>query len=416
MEKPMTWVGETPPGISDEMVDRLLAGRELTAESLTGPDGLLQELTARLVQRALGAELSDHLGYEPGSEPPEDQQNRRNGSTPKTIATQHGQVTVEVPRDRQGSFEPQIVAKHQRRFEGFDDKIIALYGGGMTTREIERHLREVYGVNVGRDLVSRVTDAVLEDVTEWQSRPLEALYPIIWMDALVVKIRADGRVQNHHAYLAIGVTDQGTKDVLGLWITRGEGAKQWMAILTELKNRGIDDVLICCVDGLKGFPDAIEAVWPETIVQTCIVHMIRNSLRFVSYKDHKAIVRDLRRIYAAPSAEAAGHELDRFADEWDSRYPMISQSWHQNWERITPFLAFTPELRRIVYTTNQIEALNSKLRRAIRTRGHFPDQDAARKLIYLQLKDITQRWNRPSPYWPAARAALAIHYPDRITI
>jgi putative transposase len=416
MEEPTTLVGGTALPISDALVDELLVGRELTAEAITGPRGLLQELTGRLVERALGAELAEHLGYRPGDPPPADQPNRRNGSSPKRLLTPHGQVQVEVPRDRDASFEPRIVEKHQRRFEGFDDKIIALYAGGMTTRQIERHLEQVDGVSVGRDLVSRVTDAVLDDVAAWQSRPLEGCYPIVWMDALVVKIRDQGRVQNHHAYLAIGITDLGVKDVLGLWITRGEGAKQWMAILTELKNRGLEDVLVCCVDGLKGFPDAIEAVWPDTIVQTCIVHMIRNSLRFVSYKDRKQVARALRPVYAAPSEEAARLELDRFAQQWDARYPMIAQSWRANWERVTPFLSFPPQLRRVVYTTNQIEALNSKLRIAVRTRGHFPDQDAARKLIYLQIKDITKTWERPSPYWPAAIAALAIHYPDRITI
>jgi putative transposase len=416
MEEPTTRIGGMRSSIPDAVVDELLSGRELTAAAITGPEGLLQELTGRLVERALGVELAEHLGYEQGQEPPAEQSNRRNGVSPKTLATPHGEVRIDVPRDRDASFEPQLVGKHQRRFEGFDDKIIALYAGGMTTRQIERHLEQVYGVTVGRDLVSRVTDAVLDDVAAWQSRPLEGCYPIVWMDALVVKVRDQGRVQNHHAYLAIGITDLGVKDVLGLWITRGEGAKQWMAILTELKNRGLDDVLVCCVDGLKGFPDAIEAVWPDTIVQTCIVHMIRNSLRFVSYKDRKLVAKALRPVYAAPSEEAARLELDRFAEQWDARYPMISQSWKANWERVTPFLGFPPELRRVVYTTNQIEALNSKLRTALRSRGHFPDQDAARKLIYLQIKDITKRWERPSPYWPAAIAALAIHYPDRITI
>ncbi len=285
MEEPTTRIGGMRSPIPDAVVDELLSGRELTPEAITGPEGLLQELTGRLVERALGAELAEHLGYEQGQVPPVEQSNRRNGVSPKTLATPHGEVRIGVPRDRDASFEPQLVGKHQRRFEGFDEKIIALYAGGMTTRQIERHLEQVYGVSVGRDLVSRVTDAVLDDVSAWQSRPLEACYPIVWMDALVVKIRDQGRVQNHHAYLAIGITDLGVKDVLGLWITRGEGAKQWMAILTELKNRGLDDVLVCCVDGLKGFPDAIEAVWPDAIVQTCIVHMIRNSLRFVSYKD-----------------------------------------------------------------------------------------------------------------------------------
>lgn len=416
MEEPTTVVGGTSAPIPDALVDELLAGRVLTAEAITGPLGLVSELTGRLVERVLDAELTEHLGYEHGQQPPAGQVNRRNGDSPKTLLTQHGEVEIAVPRDRETTFEPQLVGKHQRRFDAFDDKIIALYAGGMTTRQIERHLEQLYGVSVGRDLVSRVTDAVLDDVSAWQSRPLEACYPIVWMDALVVKIRSQGRVQNHHAYLAIGVTDLGVKDVLGLWITRGEGAKQWMAILTELRNRGLEDVLVCCVDGLKGFPDAIEAVWPQTIVQTCIVHMIRNSLRFVSYKDRKQVARDLRPVYAAPSQEAARLELDRFSEQWDARYPMISQSWQANWERVTPFLSFPPELRRVVYTTNQIEALNSKLRTAVRSRGHFPDHDAARKLIYLQIKDITKTWERPSPYWPAAIAALAIHYPDRITI
>jgi putative transposase len=405
-----------PPEIPDDLIDQLLAGQPLTASGITGPDGLLKQLTKRLVERAMGAELSGHLGYEEGETPPAEQPNRRNGSSSKTLITEQGAVPIEIPRDRAGSFEPQIVPKHQRRFEGFDDKIIALYAGGMTTRQIEAQLRELYGVEVGRDLISRVTDAVLDDVAQWQSRPLERLYPIVWMDALVVKIRDQGRVQNHHAYLAIGINDLGIKDVLGLWITKGEGAKQWLAILTELKNRGIEDVLVCCVDGLKGFPDAIEAIWPDTLVQTCIVHLIRNSLRFVSWKDRRRVAQALRPIYAAPSDEAAAAELEAFASVWDARYPMITQGWRANWERVTPFLAFPPELRRIVYTTNQIEALNSKLRIAIRIRGHFPDPDAARKLIYLQIQQLTARWERPSPYWPAAIAALAVHYPDRITV
>jgi putative transposase len=270
-----------PPEIPDGLLDQLLAGQPLTAAGITGPDGLLKQLTKRLVERAMGAELSDHLGYEEGEPPPVAQANRRNGSSAKTLITEQGAVPIEIPRDRAGSFEPQIVPKHQRRFDGFDDKIIALYAGGMTTRQIELQLRDLYGVEVGRDLISRVTDAVLDDVAQWQSRPLERLYPIVWMDALVVKIRDQGRVQNHHAYLAIGINDLGVKDVLGLWITKGEGAKQWLAILTELKNRGIEDVLVCCVDGLKGFPDAIEAIWPDTLVQTCIVHLVRNSLRYV---------------------------------------------------------------------------------------------------------------------------------------
>src|SRR5215207_5741355 len=360
------------PAIADELIDQLLADRPLTAGAITGPEGLLQELTKRLVEPAMAAELDEHLAYEHGSEPPPEQSNRRNGSTPKTLVTEHGAVRIEAPRDREGSFEPQIVAKGERRFEGFDDKVIALYAGGMSTREIERHLAQLYGVAVGRDLISRVTDAVLDDVRDWQARPLEPLYLILYLDAIVVKIRDQGTVQNRHAYLAIGVDEEGHKDVLGLWIARSEGAKFWLSVVSELKQRGVQDVLICCVDGLKGFPEAIEAVWPQATVQTCLVHLVRNSLRFVSYRDRKPLAAALRRVYSAPTEDAARLELDRFAATWDARYPMISRAWNEHWERICPFLALPPQLRRAVYTTNAIEALNSTLRKAVRTRGHFP--------------------------------------------
>src|SRR3954447_8892420 len=402
-----------PVELSDELVDQLLSGYE-RPEDVTGPDGLLKQLTKRLVERAMSAELTEHLGYEHRGEPPVGSTNRRNGTTPKTVATEQGMVEIAVPRDREGSFEPQIVPTHQRRFEGFDDKIIALYAGGLTTREIAHQLRELYGVEVGRDLISRVTDAVLDDVKQWQARPLEPLYLIVYLDAIVIKIRDQGSVQNRHAYLAIGVNDEGYKDVLGIWITKGEGAKFWLSVVSELKNRGVEDVLVCCVDGLKGFPDAIEAVWPQATVQTCIVHMVRNSLRFTSYRDRKPMAKDLRGIYGAPSAEAAALELERFAECWDQRYPMVSRCWREAWERVTPFLAFPPDLRRAVYTTNAIEALNSTLRRAVRTRGHFPTEDAARKLLSLSIMNVQRSWKRPAYEWTRSLAAFALHYPDRI--
>jgi putative transposase len=341
-----------PKEIPDELIDQLLAGRE-GPESITGPDGLLKQLTKRVVERAASAELTGHLGYELAGEPPEGQPNRRNGWSPKTLITDHGPVEVELPRDREGSFEPQIVPKHQRRFAGFDDKIISMYARGMSTREISKHLEEIYVVEVGRDTISRVTDAVLDDVKEWQARPLEKLYLVVWLDAIVLKIRDQGSVRNKHAYLAIGVGIEGIKETLGIWLEANEGAKFWLRVISELKARGIEDILVFSVDGLKGFPQAIEAVYPQSIVQTCIVHMIRNSLRFTSYKDRKQLVKDLRMIYTAATEEAAEAGLETFAGIWDSRYPQISQSWRDTWEQVIPYFAFPPALRRAVYTTDE---------------------------------------------------------------
>jgi putative transposase len=341
-----------PKEIPDELIDQLLAGRE-GPESITGPDGLLKQLTRRVVERAASAELTEHLGYELAAEPPEDQPNRRNGLSSKTLITDHGPVEVDLPRDREGSFEPQIVPKHQRRFAGFDDKIISMYARGMSTREISKHLEEIYGVDVGRDTISRVTDAVLDDVKEWQARPLEKLYLVVWLDAIVLKIRDQGSVRNKHAYLAIGVGIDGIKETLGIWLEANEGAKFWLRVISELKARGVEDILVFSVDGLKGFPQAIEAVYPQAIVQTCIVHMIRNSLRFTSYKDRKQLVKDLRMIYTAATEEAAEAGLETFAGIWDSRYPQISQSWRDAWEQVIPYFAFPPALRRAVYTTDE---------------------------------------------------------------
>lgn len=397
--------------LSDELVDELLRGAR-TEEEIVGPGGLLACLTRRLVERALEVELTEQLGYEPHAEPPGGAGNARNGGTPKTLQTEHGPVRIEAPRDRRGTFEPRLVRKRQRRFEGFDDKIVAMYARGMTTREIEAHLREIYGASVGRDTVGRVTEAVLDDARAWQSRPLEAVYPIVYLDALVVKIRDGQAVRNHSCYLAIGVNGDGERDVLGIWFQRTEGAKFWLAVLTELKQRGLEDVLVCCVDGLGGFSEAIEAVYPEAWVQTCLVHQVRRSLRFVPYRDRRAVARDLKRIYTAQDRDQAERELERFAEQWDANYPMISQSWIENWERIVPFLAFPADVRRIVYTTNTIEALNRQIRKIIKTRGHFPSEDSARKLLYLTIINAQKNW-RTAYNWSSALAAFRIHFGDR---
>ena len=400
------------PDLPDELIDELLAGAR-TPEEITGPDGLLQRLTKRLVERALAPELTDHLGYEHGAAPPGGVGNARNGTTPKTVHTGHGSVRIEQPRDRQGSFEPQIVKKHQRRFEGFDDKIIAMYGRGMSVRDIQAHLAELYGVEVGHDLISRVTDAVLDDVREWQARPLEDVYPILFLDALIVKIRDGGAVRNKACYVAIGVNLDGERDVLGLWFQSNEGAKFWLQVLTELKQRGVRDVLVCCVDGLKGFPEAIEAVFPQAWVQTCIVHLIRQSLRFVPDKYRRQVAKDLRPIYTAVNVDAAAEALATFEAGWGERYPMIGKTWRDTWEHVIPFLAFPDDVRRVVYTTNTIEALHRQIRKTIKTRGHFPNEDAARKLIYLAIINAQKSW-RSTYNWSAALLSFKIHFGDRL--
>jgi putative transposase len=409
-------IGELPAEVrerlTDGLVDELLAGRRGEQEIL-GPGGLLGDLARRLVERAMAAELTEHLGYEPHAEPPGGTGNARNGSTPKTLLTDHGPVRIGTPRDRAATFEPQIVPKGQRRIEGLDEKIVALYAGGMTTREIETYIAELYGPGVGRDTVSRVTAAVLEDAKAWQTRPLESVYPIVYLDALVLKVRDGQAVRNFACYLAIGVNCEGERDVLGMWFQRTEGAKFWLQVLTELKTRGLQDVLVCCVDGLTGFPEAIEAVFPETWVQTCVVHQIRSSLRFVPYRDKKKVAADLRKIYTAVDRDHAERELETFAEKWDERYPMISASWLEHWERIVPFLAFPPDVRRVVYTTNTIEALNRQIRKIIKTRGSFPSEDSARKLLYLAITRAQRKW-RHAYNWSSALTAFRIHFGDRL--
>jgi putative transposase len=329
------------------------------------------------------------------------------------VLTGQGPVRIRAPRDRKGTFEPKIVGKRQTRWVGFDEKVIALYARGLTVREIQGHLAEIYGTDVSPDLISKITDAVLEDVKAWQTRPLEAIYAIVYLDALVVKIRDGQAVRNHACYLAIGVNLDGERDVLGIWFQRTEGAKFWLQVLTDLKQRGVADVLVCCVDGLTGFPQAIEAVFPQTWVQTCLVHQVRHSLRFVPYRDKREVAADLRKIYTAVDADAAADELARFADKWDQRYPTISRSWLEHWEQIIPFLAFPPDVRRAIYTTNTIEALNRQIRKIIKTRGQFPTEDAARKLIYLAITRAQSKWRR-AYNWNAALAAFKIHFGDRI--
>jgi len=338
--------------LPDELLDELLAGAR-TEEEIAGRGGLLSQLTKRLVERALEVELTDHLGYEPHLEPPGGTGNTRNGSTAKTLITEQGEVTIETPRDRKGTFEPQIVRKRQRRFEGFDDKILALYSRGLSTRDIEAHLEEIYGVKVGRDLISRVTDAVMEDARAWQTRPLDDVYPVVFLDALVLKVRDGGSVQRKACYLALAITMDGDRDVLGMWFQDNEGAKFWMQVLSDLKNRGVRDILVCCVDGLKGFPEAIEAVFPQTTVQTCIVHLIRQSLRYAPRRQYDQIVKDLRPIYTAVNADAAEAALEAFEEKWGAQLPPVVQAWRNSWDYVVPFLSFEPDVRRVIYTTDE---------------------------------------------------------------
>ena len=399
--------------IPDELIDQLLANYQ-KPEDLTGKDGILKELTARLLGRALEGEMTEHLGYEKHTPRAEGTTNARNGSRSKTLKMEDGELEIDVPRDRDSTFEPELVKKRQTRFAGFDEKILALYARGMTVRDIQAHLEELYGVEVSPSLISSATSAVHEDVQAWQSRPLESVYPIVFLDALVVKVRDESVVRNKSVYLAIGVTLDGRREVLGIWIEQTEGAKFWLKVMNELKTRGVHDILVACCDGLKGFPDAIEQVFPQATVQTCIVHMIRNSLRFVSYKDRKAVAKDLKPIYTAANREAAETGLAAFDKKWGRRYEMITASWRANWERVVPFLDFPPEVRRVIYTTNQIEALNSSLRKLLQYRGHFPDDRSVTKLLYLALRRFEKKWTRALWNWSAVLGQLAIFFQGRI--
>ena len=394
--------------IEKDVLDQLLAGRDAT--ELFAKDGLIDELKKALAERMLAAELDDHLEGEGAA----GGLNRRNGSSKKTVLTGTSKVTLDIPRDRAGTFDPKLIAKYQRRFPDFDEKIISMYARGMTVREIRGHLEELYGIDVSPDLISTITDAVLEAVAEWQARPLDACYPLVFFDAIRVKIRDEGFVRNKAIYIALGILPDGTKEILGLWIEQTEGAKFWLRVMNELRNRGVADILIAVVDGLKGFPEAINATFPATVVQTCIVHLLRNSMGFASWKERKPIAQALRAVYRAETQEAGLAALEAFEQgQWGRRYPAIAQSWRRHWDQVIPFFAFPEGVRRIIYTTNAIEALNAKLRRAVRTRGHFPGDDAAMKLLYLVLNHAAREWKRPPREWAEAKTQFAITFGER---
>lgn len=399
--------------IRKELLDELLADYK-SPDDLVGEGGLLKELIAALMGRAMEAEMTEHLGYERGEEPPRGKSNRRNGRRRKQLRSEHGMLEVEVPRDRESSFESRLVPKHSREFRGFDDKIIAMYARGMSVRDIRAHLEELYGVEVSPDLISRATDAVVDELKAWQQRTLEGVYPIVYIDALVVKIRHQGVVQNRAVHIAVGVRLDGQRDVLGMWIAQNEGAKFWLSVLTELKHRGVQDIFVLCADGLKGLPQAVEASFPETLFQTCIVHLIRSSTRYVPWKERKALCADLRVIYNAANEDAARTALDEFEAAWGDRYPTVVRAWRDRWAEWTPFLAFPLEIRRIIYTTNTIEALHRILRKALKTRGHMPSDDAALKLLYLATRNAEKTWGRKARYWRTALAHFAILFEGRL--
>jgi putative transposase len=383
-------------------------------EDLIGETGLLKQLTKQLLERAMQAEMTEHLGYEKNAPSNKTSDNSRNGSYKKRVKGEFGNLDIDVPRDRDASFEPIILPKGQSRFTGFDDKIIALYARGMTTRDIQAHLEEMYGVDVSPTLVSQVTKAVQEEITLWQNRPLDEIYPIVYLDAIRVKVRHDGRVINKAVYLAIGVNLDGLKEVLGMWTAETEGAKFWLQVVTELKNRGVQDIFVACVDGLKGFPEAIESVFPDTQIQLCVVHMIRHSLNYVSWKQRKEVATDLKAIYQTSTIEQAEIAMDEFATKWDKSHPTISHSWRRNWERITPLFSYPPEIRKAIYTTNAIESVNMSLRKVTKNRGSFPNDDAMLKLLYLALQNIAKKWTMPIRNWKSALNQFTIIFEDRM--
>jgi len=405
-------IGE-PMAIDLKLIDKLLADYK-KPEDIIGENGLLKQLTKALLERAMQAEMTEHLGYGKHDPAGQNSGNSRNGKTTKTLKGDFGEMPLETPRDRSGSFEPKMIAKGQTRFTGFDDKIISMYARGMSTREIQGHLEEIYGVEVSPTLISNVTDAVKDEVTAWQNRPLDGVYPIVYLDALYVKIRDAGHIQNRAIYVVIGVNVQGRKEVLGLWAGQAEGAKFWLQVLTELKNRGVQDIFIACVDGLKGFPQAIETVFPKTQVQLCIVHLMRASLNYVSWKQRKQVAADLKPVYQASTPEEAQLRLVEFTSKWDQAYPTIAQMWRRNWDHVTPFFAYPAEIRKVVYTTNAIESLNMSLRKVIKTRGSFPTEEAAMKMLYLALEHIAKKWTMPVQDWKGALQRFAILFGDRV--
>ena len=398
---------------TDALLDELLKGCK-GPKDILGEHGLLKQLTQRMVERALEAEMAEHLGYEPHASEGRGSGNSRNGKSRKTIQSEAGQFEIEVPRDRDGSFEPQLVKKRQRRLDGFDDKVLALYARGLSTRDIQAQLEELYGVEVSPTLISNVTDAVHDEVRAWQSRPLSEVYPILYFDALYVKSREDGPVKNKAVYLALGINLEGEKELLGLWMNETEGAKFWLSVFNDLRNRGVEDCFIACVDGLKGLPEAIESVFPRTQVQLCIVHKVRNSLKYVPWKERKTVATDLRAIYGAATLAEAEQALERFSERWDKAYPAISPSWRADWTRLTVFFDYPPEIRKVVYTTNAIESLNYSLRKVLKTRGSFPNDEAAVKLMFMALKNAAKKWTRPIRDWRAALNQFVILLGERV--
>lgn len=399
--------------VSPELLDSLLANYR-KPEDLIGEQGLLKQLTKLLVERALDAEMTEHLGHGKYQPVANADGNARNGKSKKTLKGDFGALPIEIPRDRQGSFEPQLIPKHQTRWAGFDDKILSLYARGMTVREIQGHLQEMYGTEVSPTLISSVTDAVIEEVKAWQGRPLDAVYPIVYLDCIHVKVRDAGAVRVKAVYLALGINLAGEKEVLGLWIAQTEGAKFWLQVITELKNRGVQDIFIACVDGLKGFPEAIEAVYPRAAVQLCIVHLVRHSLNYVSWKLREQVAADLKKIYSCATVDEAEQYLTEFEQKWGEAFPPIGQSWRRSWPRITPFFDYPPEIRKVIYTTNAIESVNMSLRKITKNRGSFPSDEALLKLFFLALRNISQRWTMPIRDWKAALTRFTIQFEDRM--
>lgn len=398
--------------IDTKLIDELLKDYK-KPEQIVGENGLLKQLTKAILERALNAELTEHLGYEKHAAAGRGSGNSRNGATPKTLKGDFGEIELATPRDRNGTFEPLMIAKGQTRFTGFDDKILSMYARGMTTRDIQAHLEEIYGVEVSPALISQVTEAVMDEVRAWQSRPLDPAYPVLYMDALVVKIRDNGHVRNQAIHVAIGVTIEGKKEVLGLWVTQNEGAKFWLHVMTELKNRGVQDVLIACVDGLRGFPDAIEAIFPKAEVQLCIVHLVRASLKYVPWKRRREVAADLKKIYRAATADEAERQLTLFEEKWDELYPSVSKIWRSNWERVIPFLAYPAEIRKVIYTTNAVESLHMTLRKVTKSRGSFPTEEAAIKLLYMALRNVAKKWSSVQG-WPEALNQFQQIWPGRL--
>lgn len=405
------------PTITDALLDEILKNYQKPSD-LTGPDGLLTELKKRLINRVLDSELTTHLGYEKHQSPPgvtpESPPNARNGHSSKTIRSDEGKLPIKIPRDRNGAFQPTLIPKHQRQFDGFDECIVSLYSRGLGVREIQQHLLEIYKVEVSTALITNATDAVIEDVKAWQNRTLEPIYPIVYFDAIVVKIRHEGKVTNRAIYLALAINLEGKKEVLGMWSSENEGARFWLNVATELKNRGLHDIFICCVDGLSGFPEALESVFPKCRVQRCIVHQLRNSLKFVNWKDRKQIAADLKTIYSAPTEAAARSALEAFRKLHDAKHPAIGRSWETAWDQLSPFFHFPPEIRKIIYTTNAIESLNSSFRKISRHRNVFPTIDSLFKLFYLSLQNISARWTQSVPNWPSALSHFTIEFADRM--